>query len=260
MKNMYLPLLSSALLIGCQPELDDPEKNVEIPEGSTHRVCAYNDNDELSPQTALNEAEDWLFIESLSEAPLAINIEALPEDDQFTAAFALTAFIGPGLTDAFAALNALYVCTEDVYELNQCNWEMDTDSTLKVVTTFGAGQNYTATVTADEGDGFQTRLTIDGKVGDLGNLTMSFYEAGVLTVTRTTTRTTNGTETVVYRSDETNWTATETSDCSGSLTYSSTEDAETVTVDANWQYSAANMTGSLEFFQTGMGSTFELNW
>jgi hypothetical protein len=258
---MIVTVLGSLLMLGCMPDsTDEPNEHTNIPAGSTHQVCAYDDDDMLSARTNVNTADAWLFIESMSEAPSSIDLDSLPESERITAAFAVTAFFAPSFADIFSAFNALYVCTEEEYELTQCNWELVTDTTLKVETVVGVNQNYTATVTADEGDGFETITVVEGKIGDLGNLTINFYEEGVSTITRTSTRAANGTETVTYSATETNWTATETANCSGSLEYLSTEDDETVSVDASWTYNSNATSGTLEFFKTGMEATYQLDW
>jgi hypothetical protein len=252
--------MSSLLVMGCMPEAgDETETELELPADMTHRVCSFGDDDELLPQAPINEAESWLMIESLSDAPTHIDLDALSEDDQLVAPFAIIAFVAPGLTDAFAGFNALYACTAAEYELNQCNWELETGSTVRVSTVVGANQNYTATVTANEGDGFERIVVVEGTIGDLGNLTLTFYEEDLVSFTRVSTRTAGGTETVVYSSDTDNWTATETANCSGSLEYNTTDSGETTTIDATWAYNSGAMSGTLEYTRTGSQS-LDIEW
>lgn len=261
-RTLLISILSATWLQGCLPETVEPDNQNTPPEaGDDIRICSFSDGngDELVAHKSANSAEEWLFIDSMSGASADIELD----DDDLVGAFAVTSFIGPSLADAFSGLNVFYACTSDVYALNQCNWEqVDTENneTLKVETVLGGGDAYTTTVSLDVGDGFETQIVLDGVLTDLGNLTIMFYDNGVVDVTRTATRSSNGTETVTYASAETNWTATETAGCSGSIDFDSSEDGETVTLDASWSLSGTITSGSLEYFKTGLDSTYHLTW
>lgn len=277
MQHISIVLLTSLMLSACGSD-DSIEDGSAADNGSspggaepgsgrtTHNVCRFNEEgDDLVPNGAIDEAESWVLVESMSQAAADIDIEAVPQDDQFLAAFASIAFIAPSLADAFSVLNSLYACTDAMYALNQCNWsdEFQETGTLSVATTFGSGQSYTATVSSkeDSASSFQQILQLEGTIGDIGNINFHMYEGGVLAGSRVATRTENGTETVRWTSDATNWVATETAGCGGSLEYSDIRDTETITVDANWTYGGSATSGSLDYSSVGdTTSSITLTW
>ena len=269
MKHLVTLLIASMLLSACGAS-DSETNNTDNGGGDigrddnegggtftqTHSVCAYEDDDSdngdsvLLASKALDESQDPLLIDSMSQAGSDMDIEALPEDQQFDAAFAITAFTAPILADAFATINLIYACTDAIYALNQCNWELDN---IKVETQLGFGQSYITTVsTPTEGQiGFQQSQVIEGTVGDLGNMTFNMYEDGLNVGTRQTTRTDDGTETVRWTSTDTNWVATETSNCTGSIEYQDIREDGTINIDAQWSFDGSTSTGTYDFEKTG---------
>lgn len=271
MKHLSIVLLTSVMLSACGSEDSTEDGSGADGAGSgsgrtTHNVCRFNDDgDALVSNGAVDEAESWVLIESMSQAAADIDIEAVPQDDQVLAAFASVAFIAPSLADAFSVLNSLYACTDALYALNQCNWsdEFQETGTLSVETTFGSGQSYTATVSSKEDSvsSFQQLLQLEGSIGDIGNITFHMYEDGAIVGSRVATRTAGGSETVRWTSDATNWVATETAGCGGSLEYSDIRDTETITVDANWTYGGSATSGSLDYSSVGdTTSSITLTW
>lgn len=234
----------------------------------THRVCdIVKDNkgdDILTANEPINNGENWLLIESMSEASaeMANKIKTLPEDEQFEAAFASVAFLAPSIADIFTGLNIIYTCTEAMYSLNQCNWDdiFQEDGNTKVDTVVGSAQSFITTVSsrADATASFQTITVLQGTIGDLGNLTLEFYEHGVNVGSRQATRTSDGTETVRFTSTKTNWVATETANCTGSLEYEDIRDDDTISVNAQWRLSGSNTSGTLDYQNTN--SSVSLDW
>jgi len=268
---MYKIIIITAIalsLLSCAPEKDpdaDSNPNNAGPSSSTHQVCAFDeDNDDLlKTNRPIDQALDWLLIESMVIAAGDIDIDQDPND--ITRAFAVTAFLAPSITDMFSGLNILYVCTEESYALDQCNWELETNSetgaSMRLSTTVGAGQNYTSTMQNNDGSGYVTQVVVDGVIGDLGNMNITTYKEGVAAVTRASSRTSSGTETVQYSSTDSNWIATESSNCSGSLDFDSTDkDGDVTRVDAQWTLSGDKTNGSLVFFKTGMDGDYQLSW
>lgn len=158
MKPLLYLLLTSTLLYGCGAE--DSANNATDNTGSdptsgenvinaSHTVCKFDEDGEaLVANHSIDEAQAWLLIDSMSEAASDIDLNSLPNSDQFEGAFAITAFIAPAFADVFSSFNVLYACSEPLYLLNQCNWENDfqESGTLKVETVLGSGQSYTTQV------------------------------------------------------------------------------------------------------------------
>ncbi|MFQ3231337.1 hypothetical protein [Reinekea sp.] len=261
--NKYIITLFAALgVFGCSPESATPPQNDNVK--VTHRVCAFDESDDdlLKSNVGIDKSLDWLYIHGLVVAPGDIDLDNISEDEALLAPFAVSAFLAPGFADIFSAFNIMYMCTEASYALDQCQWQLDNEGKeIQVSTVVDGNQNYTATVVANDGSGEQTQLIIDGVIGDLGNLTISFYDEGILSVTRESSRSSSGTETVRYTSESANWTATETKACSGSLEYESIDDDNvTTTVDATWSLSGSKTSGNLEFFTTNMDATYRMSW
>ena len=279
MKKLLAVLTSSILLTACVSENsndqdligDDGTSTGGGPRIETHRVCKHVEDNEgdslLTANKAINKSESWLLIESMVEAASASTdeIDSLPEADQLEGAFAITAFLAPSFTDAFTGFNIFYVCTEAMYALNQCNWENDyqQEGTLKVETVLGSGQNYTTTVStkADASASLQQTLVLQGTIGDLGNITLDFYEEGSNVGSRQATLTDDGTETVRWTSPSTNWTASETSNCSGSLEYEDIRDNDTITLNAQWNFTGTSTSGTLDYQRVGdTSSALSIDW
>lgn len=277
MKQLFTVLLSSALLSACGADSSSSKdaSNIIDPPASdnllneTHRVCNFiknEDNDDvLVANNAIDEAEAWVLIQSMSEAGSNIDLNSVAEKDRFISAFAMAAFTAPTLADAFSVFNSAYACTDATYALNQCNWETNSEEAgLKVETVFGSNQSYTATVSTRKGatSSLQRSLVLQGTIGDLGNITFDLYEEGVNAGSRVATRSDEGTETVRWTSATTNWVATETSSCTGSLEYEDIKDATTVTLDANWTAINNSTTGTLNYQTVSPNNTaaVSINW
>jgi hypothetical protein len=274
MQQICAILFTSALLTACGGE-GSSEKNPSIDVGSsnedgsvmeTHRVCKIDDSgDGLISNQAIDETEEWVLIDSMIVASSGIDLKSVPESDLLIASSAAFAFLAPSLADAFSPLYSIYTCSEATYSLNQCNWELDNSEggLSKVETVIGSEQRYTATVStrADATSSLQQSLVLEGIIGDQGNITFVLYENGVSAGSREATRSSDGTETVRWTSEATNWIATETSNCTGSLEYEDIRDTETIAVDAQWSLGGANTTGALDYQITGeFSASFSTNW
>jgi hypothetical protein len=287
MKQLLTLLISSALLSACGADssTNDDSSNADLlPEqevpstippkendlvSETHRVCNFVENEEnddvLSANSAIDESQTWVLIESMTEAASDIDLDSIPENDQFLAAFASAAFLAPSFADIFSIFNSAYACSEDTYAENQCNWEIDFGETgLKVETVFGSNQSYTSTLSTrkDTLSSLQQSLVIQGTVGDLGNITLEIYEEGLNVGTRAATRSTAGTETVRWTSEMTNWVATETSNCTGSLEYEDIRESNTVTLDAQWTLGGTSTSGVLDYLSVSEddNASITINW
>lgn len=75
-----------------------------------------------------------------------------------------------------------------------------------------------------------------GTIGDLGNISFDIYEEGINVGTRQATRSNDGTETVRWSSVDTNWVASETSNCSGTLEYGNIREQDIITVNVQWDF------------------------
>jgi hypothetical protein len=205
------------------------------------------------------------MIDSGSAAALDIDLEAYPDEEQLKAAFASTAFVAPFLADSFAAFSVIYACTDEMYALNQCNWQdtYDVDGVVQVATTFISNQAYTSTIEVSESASaaLDTLLEIQGTIGDLGNITIKFYEAGTLVGTRVSTLTSSGAESVTFTSDSTNWFAEESANCAGTLTYEDVQETQTIAVNASWSLEGSSTAGELTAeFIDDTPETVRLSW
>ncbi|CCK75846.1 conserved hypothetical protein [Oleispira antarctica RB-8] len=287
MKQLLTLLISSALLTACGadsstnddsssadafpgqgvPPTTPPKENDLVSE--THRVCNFVENEEnddvLTANSAIDESETWVLIESMTGAASDIDLDSIPENDQFLAAFASAAFLAPSFADIFSVLNSAYACSEEKYTENQCNWEIDFGETgSKVETVFGSNQSYTSTVSTREDalSSLQQSIVLQGTIGDLGNITLELYEEGINVGTRVATRSAGGTETVRWTSEMTNWVATETSSCTGSLEYEDIRESKTVTLNAQWTLGGTSTSGVLDYLSISEedSASITINW
>ena len=270
MKQGIATLLSTCLLVACgggETSSDSPTGN-DLSDGGvsfneTHQVCKSKKGNDgeivLTPSQGVDASAEWLLIESLTAAASDVDLDSIPEEKQFIASFALTGFLAPSLTDAFSSLNGIYACSNALYAENQCNWELDyaENGGFKVETTFGSDNQYTATVSTrdDAGSSLQKSLELSGVIGDLGNITFELFENGVSVGKREATRTAQGIETVRWTSSKTNWVATESSSCTGSLEYEDIKDDSTISIDAQWDFNGAKTTGTLDYVNVGENGT-----
>ncbi len=277
MKHFYIVLLSSTLLSACGASSSSSDDTSNIIDTSapnnlsnaTHEVCNFitdeENESELVANSAIDEEEAWVLIQSMSEAGSNIDLNSVAESDRFISAFAMVAFTAPALTDAFSIFNSAYVCTSATYALNTCNWETNSaENDIKVETVFSSNQGYTTTVSTreDSASSLQRSLVLQGTIGDLGNITFDIYEDGINVGTRVATRSDEGTETVRWTSAATNWVATETSSCTGSLEYEDIKDDTTITVNANWSAVNKNTTGTLDYQTVSPNNiaSITINW
>ena len=219
----------------------------------------------LSANSAIDKSQTWVLIESMTGAASDIDLNSIPENDRFLAAFASTAFLAPSFADIFSVFNSAYACTADTYAENECNWEQDFGETgLKVETVFGSNQSYTSTVSTREDalSSLQQSIVLQGTIGDLGNITVELYEEGINVGTRVATRSASGTETVRWTSEMTNWVATETSSCTGSLEYEDIREYNTITLDAQWTLGGTSTSGVLDYLSVSAddSASITINW
>lgn len=156
-------------------------------------------------------------------------------------------------------------CTEATDTENDCNWEIDFGETgSKVETVFGSNQSYTSTVSTREDalSSLQQSIVLQGTIGDLGNITLELYEEGINVGTRVATRSAGGTETVRWTSEMTNWVATETSSCTGSLEYEDIRESKTVTLNAQWTLGGTSTSGVLDYLSISEedSASITINW
>ena len=270
MKQGIAIVLTSSLLVACGggSESNDSPTDNDLSDGGvsfneTHQVCKSKKGNDgeivLTPSQGVDASAEWLLIESLTAAASDVDLDSIPEEKQFIASFALTGFLAPSLTDAFSSLNGIYACSNALYAENQCNWELDyaENGGFKVETTFGSDNQYTATVSTrdDAGSSLQKSLELSGVIGDLGNITFELFENGVSVGKREATRTAQGIETVRWTSSKTNWVATESSSCTGSLEYEDIKDDSTISIDAQWDFNGAKTTGTLDYVNVGENGT-----
>ncbi|EAR08068.1 hypothetical protein [Reinekea blandensis] len=250
------------VLFGCQPEGSngDNQGSTDVDFKASHNVCNFDDDDEIVANDPIDQRSELTLIQSATAAAGSIE---LAEDD-VTGAFAVIAFLAPSLSDGFMSFLTVYACTEESYAKNQCNYDVPANLNggvpVRVRTVVSSGDHYQTVVEMDEGSGYQTDLVVSGTIGDFGNLTFEIYDDGVLSSTRTSSRTASGSEEVVLTSASENWTMQETAGCSGSLEYDGTKNGDTVTVDATWSFNGSSMSGSLEYFKTGMDAVYTLNF
>jgi hypothetical protein len=258
-KNLTLLCLAVSLA-ACSPE----ENTQQSEKAFTHQVCTFDpeNNDEIKARVDIDETVDWLLLESLTQAAGDV-VEHL-EDDDITGAFASATFLVPSFADMFSGFYIFYMCTEASYEFDQCNWEIvdeEANEILRVQTTVGANLKYTATASKGNDQEMETILVIDGIVGDLGNLTINIYENGLVDLTRVTTRSPTGFETVEYTSEDSHWIASESSECAGSLDFESTDsEGRITTLDSSWTFGGGHTSGSLDYFKTGNEGRYLSNW
>ena len=268
MKQLLTVFISSALLTACGAESSSSTDSSDLI-SETHRVCNFVENEEnddvLSANSAIDKSQTWVLIESMTGAASDIDLNSIPENDQFLAAFASTAFLAPSFADIFSVFNSAYACTAETYAENECNWEQDFGETgLKVETVFSSNQSYTSTVSTREDalSSLQQSIVLQGTIGDLGNITVELYEEGINVGTRVATRSASGTETVRWTSEMTNWVATETSSCTGSLEYEDIREYNTITLDAQWTLGGTSTSGVLDYLSVSAddSASITINW
>jgi hypothetical protein len=228
-------------------------------------VCHLGDDGELSPSHAIDVSTTPVLIDTVTAAAGDIDINALPLEEQFAASFALATLLAPSLADTLSGFNLLYACTDATYQLNQCNWQQgyNSDGEILVDTTVGAGNSYTSVIKISESASAQLQTTyeIQGTIGDLGNLTVKHYKEGQLSVTRVSTLSASGAESVTWTSELTNWFAEESANCSGSLTYEDIQETQTVSANADWSFGGSSTAGELTVvFDDDTPETVTLNW
>lgn len=277
MKQGIATILTTSLLVACGGEdgsNDSPTGNDLSDAGTsfneTHQVCKYKKGSDgenvLVSAEGIDESIEWLVIESLTAAASDVDLDSIPEEKKVIASFALTGFLAPSLTEAFSSLNGIYACSDALYTENQCNWELDyaENGGVKVETSFRSNNQYTATVSTRENanSSLQKSLELSGVIGDLGNITFELFENGVSAGRREATRTAQGLETVRWTSSTTNWVATESSACTGSLEYEDIKDDSTITIDAQWDFNGVKTTGTLDYVNVDEdgASSITIDW
>ncbi|MBM7036938.1 hypothetical protein [Vibrio ulleungensis] len=264
LKTTTVAITGLLSLTACQSDSSDGNDTASTAGGETRQVC-HLDDDELSPSHAIDVSTTPVLIHSATVAAGDIDTDALPQEEQLPAIFAVAAFSSPSFIDVFSGLILAYACTDAMYELNQCNWQegYNSDGELLVNTTIGAGNSYTSVIKISESASaqLQTSYEIQGTIGDLGNLTFKQYEDGQLSATRVSTLSASGAESVRWTSELTNWFAEETANCSGSLTYEDIRETQTVSADAEWSFGGSSTAGELTVvFDDDTPETVTLNW
>lgn len=277
MKQGIATILTTSLLVACGGEdgNNDSLTGNDLSDGGTsfnetHQVCKYKKGSDgenvLVSAEGIDESIEWLVIESLTAAASDVDLDSIPEEKRVIASFALTGFLAPSLTEAFSSLNGIYACSDALYTENQCNWELDyaENGGVKVETSFRSNNQYTATVSTRENanSSLQKSLELSGVIGDLGNITFELFENGVSAGRREATRTAQGLETVRWTSSTTNWVATESSACTGSLEYEDIKDDSTITIDAQWDFNGVKTTGTLDYVNVDEdgASSITIDW
>ncbi|MBU2865319.1 hypothetical protein KO489_15815 [Reinekea forsetii] len=251
----HIPTLGlAAMLVACSPE--EAKDNDQATKETNNNVCTFDpdDSDRIESYVAINNSEHWLHLESMITA--AGDFQDTLSEDDFEGAFISAAFLSPSFTDSFSSLFFFYVCTEETYALNQCNYSNEnyqTGGSFEVKTTLLVDDAYKTTVTELDSAGLnpQNYLIIDGYINDVGNLTYRLYEEDQLIATRHATRSNTGVETVEYDTINGSWIATESPNCSGSLDFQLTDDEGFVTtIDASWSFSSGSTTGTLNYYNS----------
>lgn len=269
MNKICTLLLANIAIAGCDnSQSDNGPLDASAPTpGITHKVCTFSpdDDDSLEVGVGIDTAEIPILIESSAQAAEDIDLSSLPDDEQFEAVFAVMPLMVPTFADSFAALSSMLNCSREQYDLHRCNWDMSDslffDFPMRVQTTFSPPKGFSSTIQSKESGDWETILVSDGVLDDIANGKQVFYDNGQPDVTRTFSRTQNGTETVTYASEKTNWTATENANCSGNMTFSDVKDDKTITFKAEWSFSGSKTSGKLEYVDSSWeDGPFTLNW
>jgi hypothetical protein len=265
LKTTTVAITGLLALTACQSDSSDGNDTASTAGGETRQVCHPGDDGELSPRHAIDVSTTLVLIDSATVAAGDIDIDAMPQEEQLAASFAVAAFLSPSLADIFSSLPLVYACTDAMYQLNQCNWQegYNSDGEILVSTIIGAENSYTSVIKTSESASaqLQTSYEILGTIGDLGNVTVKYYEEGQLSATRVSTLSASGAESVRWTSELTNWYAEETANCSGSLTYEDIRETQTVSADAEWSFGGSSTAGELTVvIDDDTPETVTLNW
>ncbi len=262
--------LAPAVLLLCACDNNNSNTVAEVapksPSENTVRACAFDpdsNDDKLHPEIELNIAEDPIFIESTTLPMEDIDLQAMAEEERMLAAFAVMPFTVPAFSDTFAGLMSSFICTREHFELNKCNWEASDamfQHPMRVQTEFNGPQSFVSTIQSKKTGQWQTMLVAQGVLGDIGNGTHVYYEQGIPAVTRTFTRDSSGKETIAYASELTNWTATESANCSGNMSFSDIKDGRTIAFAAQWSFNGNRTSGSLEYSDSSWDEAVKLEW
>lgn len=245
MKNSRLTLPAVALLLlGCNDTTTEGNTAPPTNNGTvTHLVCATD-----GPNVGIDNASEIVLIDSLTVA--AGNLYPSVDDVNAEAKTqAWIAMLASNLVSASSLFYHIYKCTPETYALNTCNYSLSgDDSVVQIETTVTNHQAYTTNVKtgATLATANTVILSVSGTIGDSGNISFEvFDEDDGSSHTISATRDGNGNETVAFQSDDLEWTMSEAADCSGSFSYTSTDDEdESNTVTAQWAYSEDVTSGS----------------
>ncbi|ORT52607.1 hypothetical protein ST37_02275 (plasmid) [Vibrio sp. qd031] len=265
LKTTTVAMTGLLTLTACQSDSMDGNDTVPTAGSETRQVCQLGEDGELSTSHTIDVSTTAVLIQSATAAAGDIDIDSLPQENQIAAVFALTAFLAPSFADTVSGFTMVYACTDEMYELNQCNWQegYGSDGEMVVDTIIGAGNSYTSVIKISESASaqLQTSYEIQGTIGDLGNVTVKYYEEGQLSATRVSTLSASGAESVRWTSELTNWFAEESANCSGSLTYEDIQEAQTVSANAEWSFGGSSTAGELTVvFDDDTPETVTLNW
>ena len=265
LKTTTVAITGLLSLTACQSDSSDGNDTASTAGGETRQVCRLGDDGELSPSLATDVSTTSVLIHSATVAASDIDTDALPQEEKLAANIAVAAFSAPFIADLFSGFTLLYACTDAMYELNQCNWQegYNSDGELLVNTTIGAGNSYIAVIQVSDSAASQLQpfYEIQGTIGDLGNVTVKYYDGGQLSATRVSTLSASGAESVRWTSELTNWYAEETANCSGSLTYEDIQETQTVSANADWSFGGSSTAGELTVvFDDDTPETVTLNW
>ena len=268
-------LCSTCLLSACgderAPELASappPSANaspVAVMTADTRSVCAVDPaTDQVSPDVAVDHGTEPVALHSVAQAAddltHLITREYTDPAQQIGYLQIPVQMAGIGMADALFLFSGLYQCTPELLQENGCNWNLPAggrDGNLYVTTTLGQQQSYKANVRRGTSAGdARLMMTLEGRVGDAGNLVMTAYEDDGVTIAgiRASERTANGDEHITFSTSTDQHSVSETRGCNGTLSmaYAGYQ------LEASWTWAGNRTRGSVRY-NAGQGD-IELSW
>lgn len=258
MKSIPLALLCLPLLSSCLFEGSDSKDNTNG-DTATHQVCGEDSSSRLTADLSINKANEPAMIHSLRHA--ANNFGDTLEEGSEPGGSAVTEMLRLESTTLVYLDASNYVCTEALRSENQCSWQVEgqgSTTTKRVSTTF-SGSTYNAVVEQQTGNQFERLYSIDGTVGDVGNLTVAVYNQGQVSATYSVSRTTAGLETWSYLAGSVQIIASEGPSCNGSVDVD-INSSDVIQLDANWTFNGTVTRGSLTYNSNSLDSAFNASW
>lgn len=269
-KSLLAIIFSSLILSGCQKDsgsTDTPNLNQPSPikpnpsdKVATHFLCVtekVNGQSQVLAAQPRHGASTITAIDSVNQLSEDFNLEVLSKIEfdltteqgrnEFKTAMATNSSIMTSqMTATFSALILVHACSSQEYDSSGCATRVispwtteDPEAEYIRLNTSIKGQDYLRRIefSTSEYGPWTERMRLEGKVGDIGNISLfSLLENGKES-RLDYQRTESGDEKVQFTSDDMNFVLTENDSCSGSIDYHIISDIDEIKLDGRWQFS-----------------------